>query len=94
MHPTTELTLGRWTKLRFVNQSYRIHPMHIHGQFFRVLTRNGVFVDEPHFHDTVLVHPRETIEVGLVPFDPGMWMLHCHILEHAEAGMMTMVSVR
>jgi len=90
---SAELMLGRWTKLRFVNQSYRIHPMHLHGQFFRVLTRNGRPVDEPYFHDTVLVHSQETIEVGLVPLDPGMWMLHCHILEHAEAGMMTMVGV-
>jgi FtsP/CotA-like multicopper oxidase with cupredoxin domain len=29
-----------------------------------------------------------------VPVDVGEWMLHCHILEHAEAGMMTMLSVR
>jgi len=92
--PSAELRLGRWTKLRFVNQSYRLHPMHIHGQFFRVLTRNGQAVDEPHFRDTALVHAQETIEVGLVPLDPGIWMLHCHVLEHAEAGMMTTVSVR
>ena len=92
--PSAELTRGRWAKLRFVNQSYRLHPMHIHGQFFRVLTRNGRAVDEPHFRDTVLVHAQEAIDVGLVPLDPGMWMLHCHVLEHAEAGMMTMISVR
>ncbi len=61
--------------------------------FFRVLTRNGRAVDEPFFRDTVLVHPRETVDVGLVPVDEGSWMLHCHILEHAEAGMMTMLDV-
>jgi FtsP/CotA-like multicopper oxidase with cupredoxin domain len=42
----------------------------------------------------VLVHPRETVEVGTVPLDEGRWMMHCHILEHAEAGMMTLFDVR
>ena len=32
-------------------------------------------------------------DIGLVPEDPGLWMMHCHILEHAEAGMMTTLEV-
>jgi len=87
------LRRGRWAKLRFVNESARLHPMHIHGQFFKVLARDGRPVDERHWRDTVLVRPRETIDVGLVPLDLGLWMLHCHILEHAESGMMTLVEV-
>ena len=87
------LRLGRWAKLRFVNESARLHPMHIHGQFFKVLARDGRAVDERHWRDTVLVRPRETVDVGLVPLDLGRWMLHCHILEHAESGMMTLVEV-
>lgn len=86
--------IGEFSRLRFVNESYRIHPMHIHGMFFKVLARNGTPVDEPHFRDTVLVHPKETLEIGTVAEDPGRWMLHCHILEHAESGMMTVVEVR
>jgi FtsP/CotA-like multicopper oxidase with cupredoxin domain len=50
-------------------------------------------VEEPFWRDTVLLHAKETVEVGLVPQDRGRWMLHCHILEHAEAGMMTLVEV-
>jgi FtsP/CotA-like multicopper oxidase with cupredoxin domain len=42
----------------------------------------------------VLVHARESVDLGLVPTDLGSWMVHCHILEHAEAGMMTLVRVR
>jgi len=61
--------------------------------FFRLLARNGAPVDEPFFRDTVLVHSQETIDIGLVPEDPGRWMMHCHILEHAEAGMMTTLEV-
>jgi FtsP/CotA-like multicopper oxidase with cupredoxin domain len=41
----------------------------------------------------VLVHSQETIDIGLVPEDAGRWMMHCHILEHAEAGMMTTLEV-
>ena len=87
------LRRGRWAKLSFVNESARLHPMHIHGQFFKVLARDGRAVEERHWRDTVLVRPRETVDVGLVPLDLGLWMLHCHILEHAESGMMTLVEV-
>ena len=87
------LPYGEWSKLRFVNQSFRLHPMNIHGQFFRLLTRNGQRVEEPFWRDTVLLHANETVEVGVVPQDIGLWMLHCHILEHAESGMMTLVEV-
>jgi len=92
-HTGIPLAQGRFNHLRFTNQSARLHPVHLHGMFFRVLTRNGSAVDEPFFRDTVLVHPRETVDVGVVPVDEGSWMLHCHILEHAEAGMMTMLEV-
>ena len=37
---------------------------------------------------------REAIDIGVIPLDAGDWMTHCHILEHAEAGMMTMLAVR
>jgi FtsP/CotA-like multicopper oxidase with cupredoxin domain len=87
------LPIGEFSRLRFVNESYRLHPMHMHGLFFKVLARNGAPVDEPYFRDTVLVHAKEIVDVGTVPEDPGRWMLHCHILEHAESGMMTVVDV-
>ena len=57
------------------------------------MARNGIPVDEPFFRDTVLIRGRETVDIALVPTDPGLWMMHCHILEHAEAGMMTMLRV-
>ncbi len=79
---------------QFVNESYRMHPMHLHGQFFKVIARNGKPVDEPFFRDTVLIYPRESVSIATVPLDKGKWMNHCHILEHAEAGMMTIVEVK
>jgi FtsP/CotA-like multicopper oxidase with cupredoxin domain len=92
-HQTEQLPQGRWAKVRFVNTSSRLHPMHVHGQFFKVLARNGQAADEPFWRDTVLVKARETIDIGMMPLDEGKWMLHCHILEHADAGMMTELDV-
>jgi FtsP/CotA-like multicopper oxidase with cupredoxin domain len=92
-HAALTLTRGRFYRLRFVNESGRLHPIHLHGMFFRLLARNGAPIEEPFFRDTVLVHGRETIDIGVVPTDAGSWMMHCHILEHAEAGMMTMIDV-
>ena len=90
----TKLQRGTFVRLRFTNESLRLHPIHLHGMFFKVLGRHDKPVDEPFFRDTVLVHAKETVDIGLVPLDEGSWMMHCHILEHAEAGMMTMLDVR
>jgi FtsP/CotA-like multicopper oxidase with cupredoxin domain len=77
------------------------HPMHIHGVHFQVLERqiargfesayqelSGGFVDDG-WKDTVLVLPGETVQV-LVRFEnyTGMYLYHCHNLEHEDAGMM------
>jgi FtsP/CotA-like multicopper oxidase with cupredoxin domain len=93
MPASATLPRGQFSRLHFVNASARIHPIHTHGMFFRVLARGGTPVDEPFFRDTVLIHPREEVDLGVVPLDAGTWMMHCHILEHAEAGMMTTIAV-
>jgi FtsP/CotA-like multicopper oxidase with cupredoxin domain len=93
MPPGLRLERGKFYRLRFTNTTFRLHPIHLHGMFYRLLARNGAAVDEPFFRDTVLVHAKESIDVGVVPLDEGHWMMHCHILEHAEAGMMTMIDV-
>jgi len=85
----TPLTQGKFEKIRIFNDSQVLHPIHLHGQFFKVISRNGEPIDERHFRDTVLLMPGDFIEIGLVPLDEGTWLLHCHIQEHAEAGMAT-----
>jgi len=86
--------LGVPIKIIFKNSSSRLHPMHIHGVFFRVLERNGRKKIEQFTRDTVLVGPRESVTIGFVPEHPGIWLTHCHIQEHAEAGMMTTIEVK
>ena len=68
------------------------HPIHLHGKQFRVIERSGVrhegYVDEG-WKDTVLLMPGERIRI-LVDFDdyPGLFLYHCHNLEHEDMGMM------
>ena len=92
-HQPLRLTEGEFTKIRIVNQTHPLHPMHLHGQFFKVLTRNGQAVNEPYFRDTVLLDRLDEVEIALVPLDVGDWVLHCHIQEHADAGMMTVMEI-
>ena len=87
-------SLGVPRKITFKNSSSRLHPMHIHGVFFRVLERNGAEAIEEYTRDTVLIGPRETVTIGFVPEHLGIWLTHCHIQEHAEAGMMTTIEVK
>lgn len=64
------------------------HPIHFHGQRLLVLSRDGVMERGPSWKDTVLVTPGETVDLLLELTVPGAWMVHCHILEHIESGMM------
>jgi len=74
------------------------HPIHLHGKQFRVIERAGVmhegYVDEG-WKDTVLLMPGERIKI-LVDFDdyPGLFLYHCHNLEHEDMGMMRNYFVR
>jgi FtsP/CotA-like multicopper oxidase with cupredoxin domain len=68
------------------------HPIHLHGKQFQVLERGGVahsgYVDEG-WKDTVLLMPGERVRI-LVGFEdyPGLYLYHCHNLEHEDMGMM------
>jgi FtsP/CotA-like multicopper oxidase with cupredoxin domain len=74
------------------------HPIHLHGKQFRVIERSGVkhngYVDDG-WKDTVLLMPGERIRI-LVNFDeyPGLFLYHCHNLEHEDMGMMRNYFVR
>ncbi len=70
------------------NKSEMDHPFHLHGMFFEVQSLNGQPPEHFGWKDTVNV-PKESKLRFAVRYEPvGMWMYHCHILEHAERGMM------
>jgi FtsP/CotA-like multicopper oxidase with cupredoxin domain len=70
------------------------HPFHLHGFFFLPLDEANRPLAPMAWKDTVNVRMHQTARV-LVTFDerPGTWMFHCHILDHAEIGLMGTVHV-
>ncbi|HEY1106412.1 MAG TPA: multicopper oxidase domain-containing protein, partial [Agromyces sp.] len=80
---------GDVVRLTIVNRGFEPHPMHVHGHHVLVLSRDGVAATgAPLWLDSVDVRPGEVWQVLLVADNPGIWMDHCHNLEHAAEGMM------
>ena len=84
---------GDLVKVKLVNGSKMDdHPMHLHGHFFQLLSKDGKPIEgSPIVKDTLNLKPGEEYEVAFVADNPGDWMFHCHDLHHASAGMVTEV---
>lgn len=81
----------------FINNSNVPHPMHVHAVQFKVLDRSGprgLIPTETGWKDTVLVMPGETVRV-IMKFDAqkGIYVYHCHNLEHEDHGMMANLEI-
>ncbi|TBU98143.1 copper oxidase [Stutzerimonas kirkiae] len=74
------------------NVSQYQHPIHLHGLVFKVLSSNRKRI-EPYFTDTYLLGRNETAQVALVADNPGVWMFHCHVIDHMETGLMAAIEV-
>jgi FtsP/CotA-like multicopper oxidase with cupredoxin domain len=70
------------------------HPFHLHGFFVQVLDAQGNHVEPLEWKDTVNVPLEQTVKL-VVKYDDraGSWMYHCHILDHADGGLMGMVDL-
>lgn len=89
---------GRTELWRFVNESSFMHPVHLHATHFRVVSRTGgrgaLMPWEAGRKDTVLIWPNETVEVAVrFTAERGLFLLHCHNLEHEDMGMMANILV-
>ncbi len=84
---------GDVIKIKIFNDDKSMHPMqhpiHIHGQRFLVLSKNGQKSSNLVWKDTALIQTGDTVEFLVQMDNPGNWMIHCHIPEHMEAGMMS-----
>lgn len=93
-----QLDGGDRVKIRIVNEPHSDHPMqhpiHFHGQRFRVLSRDGVPNENLMWKDTVLIPTGQTVDILMEASNPGTWMTHCHIAEHLESHMMLTVYVQ
>ncbi|MDH2388980.1 multicopper oxidase family protein [Streptomyces sp. HNM0663] len=78
---------GERVRLSFVNTTTMWHPMHLHGHTF-ALAGSGAR------KDTSIVLPGKRLDVDFDADNPGLWMIHCHNVYHAESGMMTVLGYR
>jgi FtsP/CotA-like multicopper oxidase with cupredoxin domain len=85
----TPVKVGELQIWEIVNTTGMDHPFHLHGFFFQVIAIDGVRVTPQTWDDTVNLPKKSRMTIAWVADDrPGMWMYHCHILEHHAAGMM------
>ncbi len=80
--------LGSIEEWSIVNTTEMDHPFHLHGFRFQVASENGEAPGFAAWRDTINIPAEQTVVFRVRLEDhPGIWMFHCHILEHAERGM-------
>lgn len=100
---TTPLTVssGQRIRIRFINISQFDHPMHMHGQYFKQVARDGADLPAPVTENTVVAVSGGTEDIEFTANNPGTWPLHCHLPHHVsnngstgEGGMFTSIVYR
>ena len=92
-HLLADLNLGETAILRVFNDTRWEHTMHLHGHHFWVKSKE--FGQKTHkvLRDTYLMAPGETADLVFIADNPGLWLFHCHVLEHHAGGMGGVISV-
>jgi len=72
-----------------------IHPFHIHGTQFKVISINGKEPPEnlQGYKDTIAIDPGDKSKIAVKFEEEGVFMYHCHILVHEDNGMMGQIKV-
>lgn len=97
-----DVAAGRLVTMRIYNRDmmsmmmgHRMdHPMHIHGTRFQVLSINGASPPGELWKDTIPVPSGGYVDIAFVMTNPGDWLVHCHIIDHEDGGMMTLIRAR
>lgn len=88
--PLLRAAAGETVRIALVNDTAWPHAMHLHGHHFGTVGADGGIGP---LRDTTLVERGETADIAFVADNPGDWLLHCHMLGHAAAGMRTWIRV-
>jgi FtsP/CotA-like multicopper oxidase with cupredoxin domain len=93
-----ECNLNEVKILRFQNDDFggimhhiNFHPMHLHGGHFQIISINGEPPEREMWKDTIEIPPGKYIDVAVKFYYDGLWMLHCHIIDHEDGGMLTVI---
>jgi len=94
----TDSVLGQVEQWTLKNLTEQEHPIHVHVNPFQVISVSGVYnggtpapVLVTGHHDTVVVPPfgSAVVKTRFTEFPGGPILMHCHILDHEDMGMMT-----
>jgi FtsP/CotA-like multicopper oxidase with cupredoxin domain len=85
---TLPVQSGQRVRLVLDNPTMMWHPIHLHGHTFQLVSAGAPGARK----DTVNIPPMSKVTVDIQADNPGQWVLHCHNIYHAEAGMMTTLS--
>ncbi len=90
LHEDDQIHIRKGEVVRFImiNRTMMYHPMHLHGQFFRVINGQG---DRSPLKHTVTVMPMATTVFEFEANEVGDWFFHCHLLYHMHNGMARVV---
>jgi FtsP/CotA-like multicopper oxidase with cupredoxin domain len=88
-----DIEIGKIVILKIWNDTSWKHSMHLHGHHFWV--KSIEFSKQPKMvtRDTYLMQPNEKVDLVFEANNPGLWLFHCHMLEHAASGMGGVISI-
>lgn len=91
--PPVRVAEGERVLIRLMNAGNLPHAIHTHGHSFKLVATDGNAVPEAAqlVKDTILIGPGERYDLEIEATRPGVWMLHCHMENHADNGMMTLI---
>jgi multicopper oxidase len=96
-YPNTDplhLRRGDHVRVQLSNMSMEAHPMHLHGQSFKVLAVNGRRLVQPLVKDSVDIEAHMgSVTVEFTAHNPGDWFFHCHKPTHMEGGMIALAKI-
>jgi FtsP/CotA-like multicopper oxidase with cupredoxin domain len=92
--PMTTVSIGAFHHWRVTNETFEVHPFHIHQVHFLIYAESGVRLQSPEWLDTVNVPVQGSVDLMMDFTDPiirGVSVFHCHLLSHEDKGMMAKI---
>lgn len=85
-------TVGDSAHWRVVNATRHVHPMHLHGFYFRVTALGGFDADSAYAPEderlvvTESMLPQSSMAMAFQAREEGNWLFHCHLIYHVSPG--------
>ena len=88
-----DIKIGKTVILKVWNDTSWKHSMHLHGHHFWVNSFEFGNKSKLVMRDTYLMQPQEKVDLVFIADNEGLWLFHCHMLEHAASGMIGVINI-